>query len=150
MEVGSDENLKKNATGEASRFLMFAKKMVLIFLFGGLGSVLRYLTTGWAQGKTNANFPVGTLTVNVIGCAIIGFLASFFDSPRLIREEYRLAAMVGLIGGFTTFSSFALETFKLGNGREFASAGLNVLLSNGLGLVAVFLAYRVGAKLFGV
>ena len=129
---------------------MFAKKLVLIFLFGGIGSVLRYVAAGWAQGKTEGNFPVGTLAVNVIGCAIIGFLASLFDSPRLIREEYRLAAMVGLIGGFTTFSSFALETFRLSNGREFALAGLNVLLSNGLGLLAVFLGYRLGAKLFGV
>ena len=129
---------------------MFFKKLLLIFVFGGIGSAARYLTAGWVQNRTNGGFPVGTLAVNLIGCAIIGFLASYFDSPRLIREEYRLATMVGLLGGFTTFSSFALETFKLSNGREFAAAALNVLMSNGFGLAAVFVAYRLGAKLFGV
>lgn len=129
---------------------MLVRKILLIFVFGGVGSVLRYLTAGWAQGKTNIGFPIGTLTVNLVGCALIGFLASLFDSPRLIREEYRAAALVGFLGGFTTFSSFALETFRLANGREFIAAGWNLLLSNGLGLAAVFLAYRIGVRLFGV
>ena len=91
-------------------------RVSLIFLAGGCGCLLRYGIAGWAQRLGNGSFPVGTLVVNVLGCVAIGFLASLFTGPILIREEYRLAILVGLLGGFTTFSTFGYETITLTDG----------------------------------
>jgi CrcB protein len=124
-------------------------KFAIIAVFGGIGSVLRYLLATWCQAKSGTTFPVGTLTVNLIGCVMIGFAGAFF-TERLARDEHRLAVMVGLLGGFTTFSSYAWESLMLIDGREFARAAANFALSNGLGLLAVLFAYRVGVRLFGV
>jgi CrcB protein len=123
-------------------------KLGLIALGGGLGSVLRYLIAGWVQPLARLGFPLGTLVVNVTGCLAIGFLHAYFN-PRLVREEYRIAILVGVLGGYTTFSTFGYETFTLTRAGEFARAAANVLLSVLLGLAAVWIGYRVGQRLFG-
>jgi fluoride exporter len=128
----------------------FMIKLLLIAVFGGVGSLLRYLVTGWCQKLANGSFPLGTLCVNVVGCLLIGLLGALFFGPYLIREEYRLALMVGLLGGFTTFSSFAFETLTLASGGELGLALGNIVLSNVLGLLAAWAGYRFGVKLFGV
>lgn len=125
-------------------------KLVLIFLGAGLGGVLRYAIGGWVQAFTGASFPSGTLLVNVLGCLAVGFLGAAFAGPVLIREEYRIAILVGLLGGFTTFSTFGRETFSLAADREMLLAGLNLLLSNGLGLAAVWLGTRLAERMYGV
>lgn len=125
-------------------------KLLLIFLATGLGGVLRYTIGGWVQGLTGASFPSGTLVVNLLGCLAIGFLGAAFAGPILIREEFRIAILVGLLGGFTTFSTFGRETFVLAADRELLLAGLNLLLSNGLGLAAVWLGTRVAERIYGV
>ena len=103
-----------------------------------------------AELRSAAIFPWGTLAVNVTACLAIGFLAGIFAGPMLIREEYRLGLTVGVLGGYSTFSTFGLETFNLANDKEFALAGLNMLLSCGLGLLAVWAGYRVAEHWFGV
>ncbi|NLW87167.1 MAG: fluoride efflux transporter CrcB [Planctomycetes bacterium] len=122
-------------------------QITLIFLAGGLGCLLRYGIAGWAQRFGNGVFPTGTLAVNIIGCVAIGFLAALFSGPTIIREEYRVAILVGLLGGFTTFSTFGHETLSLTNDGRFAMAGLNLLLSNSLGLGAAWLGARIGSTL---
>ena len=122
----------------------------LIFLGGGCGCLLRYGVAGWAQRLGNGVFPTGTLAVNVLGCAALGFLAALFAGPMLIREEYRLAILVGLLGGFTTFSTFGYETIMLAGDKQFALAALNLLLSNGLGLAAAWLGTRLATGIYGV
>jgi len=124
-------------------------RLALIFIAGGCGCLLRYGLAGWAQRLGNGSFPVGTLTVNVIGCAALGLLASLFTGPMLIREEYRLAILVGLLGGFTTFSTFGYETITLTNDGQFGIASLNLLLSNGLGLATVWLGARLAGAIYG-
>lgn len=124
-------------------------KLILIFVGSGLGGVLRYALGGWVQGLAGASFPTGTLVVNVTGCLAIGFLGAAFAGPVLIREEYRIAILVGLLGGFTTFSTFGRETMALAANREMLLAGLNLLLSNGLGLAAVLLGSRVAERMYG-
>ncbi len=124
-------------------------KLLIIAAFGAIGSVLRYLVSGWCQRLSESAFPSGTLAVNLIGCSVIGLSGAFFFGPRIVREEYRLAVMIGLLGGFTTFSSYAWESFRLIDGGEFGLALWNVVLSNALGLLAVGIAYRVGVRLFG-
>jgi CrcB protein len=116
---------------------------------GGAGALARYLLSGWSQALAPGAFPLGTLVVNVAGCLLIGLLGALMSGPLLVREEIRLAVLVGLLGGFTTFSSFAWESFALLNDGQWAQAGLNVLLSNGLGLAAVWLGYRVAERWLG-
>ena len=117
----------------------------LLFIAGGgaLGSVLRYLVAGWGQRLTPGVFPLGTLLVNVSGCLLIGYLGTLFAGPAVIRDEYRLALLVGLLGGFTTFSTFGYESWALLSDREWGLAGANFLLNNVLGLTAVWLGHRL-------
>ena len=123
-------------------------KLLLVAAFGALGSVFRYLASGWFQ-PSGSTFPVGTMAVNLLGCLGIGLSGAYFSGARLVPQEYRIAIMVGFLGGFTTFSSFALDSFRLADGGDFAGALANILLSNALGLACVWLAYRVGVQVFG-
>jgi CrcB protein len=125
-------------------------KLVLLFAAAGLGGVLRYAISGWAQGLTQGPFPVGTLLVNVLGCLAIGFLAAAFAGPVLIREDVRIAILIGLLGGFTTFSTFGQETFGFVTDRGFGLAAANLLLMNGLGLLAVWSGTRLAEHWYGV
>jgi fluoride exporter len=126
-------------------------KWLLIFAGGGIGSIMRYAMQGWVKqllaGKV---FPVGTIAVNVSACFVIGLLSAFFAGPQLVREEYRIGLIVGVLGGYSTFSSYGLETFNLANDGEFALAGLNLLISNGVGLLALVIGYRLVERWYGV
>jgi CrcB protein len=122
-------------------------KLLLIAAGGGAGALLRFLVSGWGQRLTESTFPVGTLVVNVSGCLLIGFAGGALSGPWIVREELRLALLVGLLGGFTTFSTFGFETFALVEDRQWLYVGGNLLLSNGLGLVAVWLGYRVAQQI---
>jgi len=122
-------------------------KWTLIAVGGAFGSVLRYAVQGWVQRFAGSSFPAGTLAVNVIGCGALGFLAAALTGPILVREEYRIGLTVGILGGFTTFSTFGFETFTLANEGQLRFAVLNMVLSCGLGVVAVWLGYRAAEKL---
>ena len=118
-------------------------KMLLIGLGGGAGSMLRYAVGGWVHKLSGGTFPIGTMLINVLGCLVIGLLSGLFAGPVHIRPEYRAALMIGVLGGFTTFSTFGWETFAMANDGQFWRATLNVLLSVGLGLIAVWVGYRL-------
>jgi fluoride exporter len=124
-------------------------RLALIAAGSALGGVLRYLMQGWGQALTAGAFPIGTLLVNVLGCFLIGFLNAAFTGPRLIREEYRIALTVGILGGFTTFSAFGWETFALANDGQGVRALFNLLLSVTLGLAAVWGGYRLAEAWLG-
>jgi len=124
-------------------------KLLFIALGGGAGAVARYLVAGWGQSLTAGSFPLGTLLVNVTGCLLIGWLASVLAGPVLVREELRMALLVGFLGGFTTFSTFGFETGNLLSDGEWAQAAWNLGLSNGLGLVAIFAGVRLATFTHG-
>lgn len=127
-------------------------RLSLIFLAGGAGCILRFLLAGWIQGLGGAapqRFPVGTLAANLLGCLVIGFVASLLTGPMLIRDEYRLAILVGLLGGFTTFSTFAWETLVLASGGQFLLATANIVISNVAGLLAAWGGSRLALVLYG-
>lgn len=125
-------------------------KLVLLFLGAGVGGVLRYTIAGWAQRLAGGAFPAGTLIVNISGCLLIGFLTAALSGRVLIREELRIALLVGLLGGYTTFSTFGYETFELLNDGQIWRAALNVLASVLLGLAAVWGGYRLAEVWLGV
>ncbi len=120
-------------------------KLLMIAAGGAVGATARYALSGLCQ-PSGSSFPIGTLAVNVVGCLGMGLAMAFFAGPQLVREEMRVALLIGVLGGFTTFSTFAWETYAGSRWNGLA----NVLLSNVLGLTAVWIGYRVGQKLFGV
>lgn len=125
-------------------------KWLFIALGGAAGSCLRYAMQGVVQRWAGGPFPAGTLAVNVVGCALIGFLAAAFAGAWPVREEVRLGLVVGVLGGFTTFSAFGWETFALGRDGDMRLAIANVAASCALGLAAVWLGFRLGQRLLGV
>ncbi|MEM9400509.1 MAG: fluoride efflux transporter CrcB, partial [Verrucomicrobiota bacterium] len=96
-----------------------------------LGGIARYIISTWVDAKWSHHLPLGTILVNIIGCFIIGFLAEFAaEQDHWIRDEhFRLLFLVGVLGGFTTFSSFSLQTLQLMQDGLWASAILNIFLS---------------------
>ena len=106
----------------------------------------RYSISGWAQRLDPAgSFPIGTLTVNVLGCLAIGLLAGLAEARALLGPEARLFVLIGLLGGFTTFSTFGHETLALVRAGSHGAALLNALGSVTLCLVAVWLGYGFGS-----
>jgi len=114
--------------------------ILLVGAGGFLGSILRYVLSGWVHRiLDNPWFPYGTLVVNVTGSLAIGFLAGLADSRSFFSSEARLFVLIGLLGGFTTFSSLTIETFSLARSAQLLAAAMNVTLQIFLGLVAVWL-----------
>jgi len=125
-------------------------RLLLIGLGGGLGSILRYLVGGLVQSGAGASlFPVGTLAVNVLGCLAIGVLAELSEARGLLTAEMRALLVVGLLGGFTTFSTFANETMSAVRDNALLIAAGNILLSVGLGLLGVWLGRLLAHNIWG-
>ena len=122
-------------------------KVLLIALMGGVGSIGRYGLSTLVRRLSSGSFPTATLCVNVLGCLVAGALAAYFVSRPGVREEYRLALTVGLLGGFTTFSAFGVETFDLLSKGHRTQAFLYVAASVALGIVAVWIGYRLVERL---
>lgn len=120
-----------------------------IALGGAIGSVGRYWLSGLVADKFGSAFPWGTLAVNVIGSFIIGLLGGLAVPQGRLDPQSRafitLFLMTGVCGGFTTFSSFSLQTLNLLRDREWYYAGGNILLSVVLCMVAVWLGWMTGA-----
>ena len=132
-----------NRGGSAVAVASYPMRFGWIFLAGGAGALLRYALSGIVQGRAGEAFPWGTLAVNVVGCFAIGLLATAFEERSVLSSELRLALLVGLLGGFTTFSTFGLETWRLLEGGEPMAA-----LGNALGsVVACLFAVAAGIQL---
>lgn len=118
--------------------------VLLVFIGGGLGAVARHLvavaTARLAGDPAEGAFPYATLFVNAVGCLAIGFAAATLPG----REAWRLLLVVGVLGGFTTYSSFGLDAVRLFLEGQPGKAVLYVLLTNVLGLLAVWLTYESG------
>jgi CrcB protein len=104
---------------------------------GALGAVLRFTLTTWVDQRMHAAMPWGTLVVNVAGCLAIGLLATLADERGVISQNTRIFLITGVLGAFTTFSSFGLETFRLIETGRLPLALANVFGSVALCLIAV-------------
>lgn len=116
---------------------------VAVFFGGAAGSVARMWLSLFLAQRYGEIFPIGTLVVNVLGSLVIGLLAGLTnpDTGILVSPVVRQGLMVGVLGGFTTFSSFSLQTIELLQNNEFLYAGLNIVLSVVLCLVACWLGF---------
>ena len=124
--------------------------VLLVGIGGFIGSSLRYLTSGYVQQWTQSvGFPYGTMAVNLIGCFIIGLLSELADARGMFTTESRAFVFVGILGGFTTFSSFGNETMNLLRDGETLPAFANVATHIVLGLGAVWLGRTVAHALWG-
>ena len=120
--------------------------VVWVALGGACGATLRYLVVRFLSSGA-LNFPVGTLFANVSGSFLIGLLAgSFFHDPKMAQGP-RLFFQTGLLGAFTTFSAFSLETLQLWQAGHLKSAVANILLNVSLCLLAVILGMALGTAL---
>ncbi len=123
------------------------QNLALIFLGSGLGGCARWWLTTLLTARLGDSFPWGTLVVNVLGSVAIGLFAQVTgpEGRWPISAAGRLFFMVGLCGGFTTFSSFSLQTLQLLQSQAWLPAGLNVLGSTSLCLIAVWLGWQLGS-----
>ncbi|HTP40822.1 MAG TPA: fluoride efflux transporter CrcB [Nitrospiria bacterium] len=115
-------------------------KWVIIALGGAIGTVARYFCSGLDYRWSNGVFPVSTLLINLAGSLAIGFLWGLFERAA-VPPNARLFVLIGLLGGFTTFSTFSLESFNLIRDGEWRIALWNVGLSNIVGIALVFVGY---------
>jgi CrcB protein len=131
----------------------FGETFMLAYLWvalgGALGSVTRFWVNGLISEKLGATFPWGTITINVTGSFVIGIIGALaipegrMDSPS--RQFATQFVMIGICGGYTTFSSFSLQTLNLLRDREWLYAGGNVILSVTLCMIAVWLGWLLGS-----
>jgi len=120
------------------------QKVLLIGLAGLIGTVGRYALSGVIARRFGETFPAGTLVVNIVGCFLAGLLFYLLQERNLVTPMTRTVVMIGFLGGFTTFSSFGLQTFTLLRDGEFWFATLNIVGSNFLGLLMVWAGYTLG------
>ena len=113
--------------------------ILLVALGGAVGSVARYLMASNIQTATGWDFPLGTVLVNILGCFLIGILYVLLVARPDPRHDLRALLMVGVMGGFTTFSSFSLETVTMAMNGNYIGATLNVVLSVAACLVGTVL-----------
>ena len=118
--------------------------LLMVGAGGLIGAVGRYLVGTWAQGLVgSSSFPLGTLVVNVVGCLLIGVLAGLAETRDVLSEQVRVFLVVGVLGGFTTYSAFGYETVALLRSGDTVAAIANVGLQLAVGLAAVWVGLRV-------
>ena len=126
--------------------------MHLLFLIGVggfIGAILRYLISGWAQNGATT-FPLGTLTVNVVGSFILSSILFISEYRGVISDETRIFLTIGLLGAFTTMSTFSYESFRLLESRDFFYLALNIMGTIFLTMFAVYMGKVLVITLGGV
>ncbi len=117
---------------------------VLVFIGGGIGAVMRYWLSAFVPRHVESVFPYGILLVNVIGCFLIGVLMSWSEERFVIDPAIRIFLAIGILGGFTTFSTFSYETIALLRDAEYLLAGSYVAGSVIFGLSATYVGAVLG------
>jgi len=118
------------------------RSVLLVGAGGFLGTVARFVIGGWVHRLLPfTTFPAGTLAVNVSGCFLIGILGGLMEARQLLGADQRVFLLIGVLGGFTTFSSFAYETLALARDADLGRALLNVGAQLVLGLAACWLGH---------
>ncbi len=121
---------------------------ILLYIgFGGFfGAISRFLIAGFVQKQFNTLFPIGTLSVNVLGSFIIGFMAMFFQN--IVEPEYKALVITGFLGALTTFSTFSLENVTMLQDGDYGRVILNIILNVTLTLFSTIIAIMIFKKLY--
>jgi fluoride exporter len=122
-------------------------RIIFLIVFGGLGTLARYGLDGWIQYRVGSVFPAGILTINVLGCLILGILGQFGLNHITMSPDLRIGLTTGLMGGFTTFSTFGWDTVRMLEEGEWTKASVYVGASVLGGLIAMMVGMRLGDAL---
>lgn len=115
----------------------------LVGIGGGLGAIMRYALGGWVlHHSENARFPVSTFVINILGCLVAGLLTGLAEKYGLFSEQGKIFLFTGILGGFTTYSAFGLETTLLLRRGEYGIAAAYVSLSIAVGVAALWMGIR--------
>jgi len=122
------------------------KQIFLVGVGGGLGAIARFRLGAWILHATPGwRFPIGTFCINVIGCGVAGILTGLLESQETSTADLRIFLFTGILGGFTTFSAFGVETVGLMRRGEPAVALANVIFSVMAGVIALWLGLKIGS-----
>lgn len=122
-------------------------QLIAIAAGGAIGSILRFLVSNGVYRIFGKDFPYGTLSVNVLGSFLMGLLFILFVEREIVSVELRSAVLVGLLGAFTTFSTFSIETITLLEDGELIKAVVNVVLSVVVCITATWIGLNIGRQL---
>lgn len=126
------------------------KQIIAVGAGGFLGAVLRYILGGWLQNLIAVPWlQAGTLGVNAVGCFLLGMLGGWAEHANLFNDSQRLFLLVGLLGGFTTFSTFSFETLGLLRQGQMGVSLANIVMQLTFGLLAVWAGFAISALKFG-
>jgi CrcB protein len=114
--------------------------LLLIAIGGAIGSTARYVFSQFVQHATGTLFPIGTFAVNCVGCLVFGAIAGAAEQRVQMAPELRLFLLVGILGGFTTFSSYAFESYALLRDGQFLAASMNIVGQVVAGLAGMWIA----------
>lgn len=117
---------------------------ILVFAGGGIGAALRYWLSGVVHERLGSAFPYGTLAVNILGCFVIGIVMASMQERFLAHPSLRVFLTIGILGGFTTFSSFSYETIAMLKDGEFFYSSVNILASLVCCIAGTWLGVIVG------
>ncbi len=120
------------------------QKLVWLSLAGALGTIARFGLAGFINRINGASFPWGTAAVNIIGCLLAGLVWALFEKRWPVSGEIQMIVLIGFMGAFTTFSAVILDTGELLRSAEWMRAVANVLLQNGVGVIALFIGVALG------
>jgi fluoride exporter len=116
---------------------------LIVFIGSGIGGVFRYLLSVFVQKQFPPYFPFGTLAVNLLGSFVLGLMIFGLDEKELINPSLKLFIGIGFCGGFTTFSTFSLETFSLLKNAELLLAGINIFANVSMTIIGIYFAYLI-------
>lgn len=143
-EAGAGEQVN-NWHNERTSSFYCPVTLLLIAVGGALGSVARYLVSTWVLRLTNPYFPYGTFVVNVLGCVIFGLIVGLAQQRLPLSAELRAFFLVGVLGGFTTFSTFAFDSMSLLRDGQSGLALVNMAGQVVLGVAALYVGFRLGS-----
>lgn len=118
-------------------------KLLIIGLGGFIGAIGRYLITQYFFQSSTSDFPLGTFIVNIIGCLILGMFMYYAQNSAVFSANMRMFVAIGILGAFTTFSTFSYETVALFNAQKVMLALANIVGSILLGIFSIWLGYSI-------
>lgn len=125
------------------------RTVILIGIGGLVGAILRYTVSGWAQ-NAHHRFPLGTLTVNIMGSLLLGLIMYLSEFSANISTDQRIFLTIGVFGAFTTMSTFSYETFRLFEQKEYMIFLLNIFGNNFLCFTGIYFGKLIALKISGV